>query len=96
LVGFGGDLKRDRSVRFETSVAYLLMRTLAVGAEYRDKPHNLSVDDERGAWDAFVAWTASRHVSVVAAFVSVGSILSPVTHDTSDQNGAYLSLQVGF
>jgi len=96
LVGFGGDLRRDRSVRFESSVAYLLSRTVAVGAEYRDKPHNLSVDDERGAWDAFVAWTASRHVSVVAAFVSLGSILSPVTHDTSDQNGAYLSLQVGF
>jgi len=96
LVGFGGDLKRDRSVRFESSVAYLLSRTVAIGAEYRDKPHNLSVDDERGAWDAFVAWTASRHVSVVAAFVSLGSILSPVTHDTSDQNGAYLSLQVGF
>jgi hypothetical protein len=96
LVGFGGDLKRDRSVRFESSVAYLLARTVAVGAEYRDKPHNLSVDDERGAWDAFVAWTASRHVSVVAAFVSAGSILSPVTHETRDQNGAYLSLQVGF
>jgi DUF3034 family protein len=96
LVGFGGDLRRGRSVRFESSVAYLLARTLAVGAEFRDKPHNLSVDDERDAWDAFVAWTASRHVSVVAAFVSVGSILSPVTHDTRDQNGAYLSLQVGF
>lgn len=96
LVGFGGDLKRDRSARFESSVAYLVARTVAVGAEYRDRPHNLSVDDERDAWDAFVAWTASRHVSIVAAFVSLGSILSPVTHDSRDQNGAYLSLQVGF
>ena len=96
LLGFGGDLRRDRTVRPEATVAYLLMRTLAVGAEYRDKPRNLTVDDERGAWDTFVAWTATRHVSLVAAFVSLGSILAPVTGESRDQHGAYLSLQVGF
>jgi hypothetical protein len=96
LLGFGGDRRRDRSVEFESTVAYLLSRTVAIGAEYRDKPHNLSIDDEHAAWDAFVAWAASRHVSVVAAYVSLGSILGAVTHETRDQNGAYLSLQVGF
>jgi hypothetical protein len=96
LLGFGGDLKRDRSVRPEATVAYLVLRTLAVGAEYRDKPRNLTVDDERGAWDGFVAWTATRHVSLVAAFVSLGSILAPVMGESRDQRGAYLSLQVGF
>jgi hypothetical protein len=96
LLGFGGDLKRRRSVNFEGTLAYLLMRTLAVGAEYRQMPHNLGVDDERAAWDAFVAWTASPHVSLVAAFVSLGSILGPATHQSRDQNGAYISLQVGF
>ena len=96
LLGFGGDLKRSRSLEFETTLAYLLSRTLAVGAEYRGRPHDLSVDDERGAWDAFIAWTPSRHISLVGAFVSLGGILGPVTGQTRDQNGAYVSLQVGF
>jgi len=96
LLGFGGDLNDSRSVEFETTIAYILTRKLAVGAEYRDKPHNLGVDDERAAWDVFAAWTPSRNISIVAAFVSLGSILAPVTKQSRDQNGAYLSLQVGF
>jgi Protein of unknown function (DUF3034) len=96
LLGFGGDRGHNRSVEFETTIAYILTRKLAVGAEYREKPHNLGVDDERAAWDAFAAWTPSRNVSIVAAFVSLGSILAPVTKESQDQNGAYLSLQVGF
>lgn len=96
LLGFAGDLHRKRSVQVESTVAYILSRTVAIGAEYRGKPRNLGVDDERGAWDVFLAWTASRHVSLVAAFVSLGSILSPVTRQSRDQDGAYVSLQVGF
>jgi Protein of unknown function (DUF3034) len=96
LLGFGGDLDRNRSVEFETTIAYMLTRKFAVGAEYRGKPHNLSVDDERAAWDVFAAWTASRNISIVAAYVSLGSILAPVTKQSRDQDGAYLSLQVGF
>jgi Protein of unknown function (DUF3034) len=96
LLGFGGDLKRSRSVEFETSIVYILARTLAVGAEYRQRPRNLAIDDEHAAWDAFVAWTASRNVSVVAGYVSLGSILGAATGQTRNQNGAYLSLQVGF
>ncbi len=96
LLGFGGEIKRRRSVEFETTLAYILSRTVAVGAEYRHKPHNLAIDDEHAAWDAFVAWTASRNVSVVAGFVSLGSILGAATGQTRDQNGAYFSVQVGF
>jgi hypothetical protein len=96
LLGFGGDLDHNRSVEFETTIAYILTRKFAVGAEYRDKPHNLSVDDEQGAWDVFAAWTASRNISIVGAYVSLGSILAPVTGQSRHQNGAYLSLQVGF
>jgi len=69
---------------------------LAVGAEYRVKPRNLSPDDEREAWDAFVAWTISRNLSVVAGYANLGSILAPVTQESPSQNGAYLSLQAGF
>jgi hypothetical protein len=43
-----------------------------------------------------VAWTASRNISVVAGYVSLGSILGAATGQTRNQNGAYLSLQVGF
>jgi DUF3034 family protein len=96
LLGFGGDLKRGRSVEFETTIAYILSRTVALGADYRQKPRNLAIDDEHAAWDAFVAWTATRNVSVVAAYVSLGSILGAATGQTRVQNGAYLSLQVGF
>ena len=80
----------------KTTLAYILTRKFAVGAEYREKPHNLSVDDERAAWDVFAAWTASRNISIVGAYVSLGSILAPVTKQSRDQHGAYLSLQVGF
>jgi hypothetical protein len=96
LLGFGGDRSNSRSAEFETTIAYILTRKFAVGAEYRDKPHNLAVDDERAAWDVFAAWTPSRNISIVGAFVSLGSILAPVTKQSRDQNGAYLSLQVGF
>jgi hypothetical protein len=96
LLGFGGDRSDNRSVEFETTIAYILTRKFAVGAEYRGKPHKLSVDNERAAWDAFAAWTPSRNISIVGAYVSLGSILAPVTTQSRDQNGAYLSLQVGF
>jgi hypothetical protein len=96
LLGFGGDVKRGRSVEPEATIAYVVTRTVAIGAEYRDKPSNLTVDDERGAYDAFVAWTASRNISVVAGYLSLGGIIAPVTGRSHDQHGAYLSLQAGF
>jgi hypothetical protein len=96
LLGFGGDRRNSRSVNAEVTLAYILTRKLAVGGEYRQKPHNLGVDDERGAWDVFAAWTPTRHVSVVAGFVSLGSILAPVSQVSRSQNGAYLSIQAGY
>jgi hypothetical protein len=96
LLGFGGDLKSDQSVEFAGSVAYLILRQVAIGAEYRTQPHNLSADDERGSWDAFVAWAPSRYVSLVAGYASIGSVLAPVSADASDHQGSYVSLQIGF
>jgi hypothetical protein len=96
LLGFGGDLKRGRSVEPEATIAYIVTRTVAVGAEYRARPHNLGVDEEHDAWDAFVAWTLSRHLSVVAGVVSLGGILAPVTGQARNQDGAYVSVQAGF
>ncbi|HEV7717259.1 MAG TPA: DUF3034 family protein, partial [Steroidobacteraceae bacterium] len=96
LLGFGGDRDDGYSLEPEAVVAYLFTRKLAGGVEYRSKPHNLSVDTEDDAWDAFLAWTPTRNISLVAAYVNLGSILGPVTGDTDDQKGAYLSFQVGF
>jgi hypothetical protein len=92
LLGFGP----DKEVVPEATVAWMLNRKLAVGAEYRDRPDNLAVDDESEAWDVFLAWTPTHNISLVAAYLNIGSVLAPVTGDTGDQDGAYLSLQVGF
>lgn len=96
ILGFGGDLRSGHSVEFQGTLAYLLTRTVAVGAEYRGRPHNLAADDENGAYDAFIAWTLSRNISLVGAVVRLGRILSPVTASNHDQVGGYVSLQVGF
>src|SRR5580693_5462977 len=81
LAGFGGDLKGDQSIEFAASAAYLVLRQVAVGGEFRSRPHNLSTDEERGAWDAFVAWAPTRYVSLVAGYASVGTILAPISGD---------------
>lgn len=91
ILGFGGDRNSGYSPQFETSVAYLLNRRVAIGAEYRTKPDNLNIADEDNAWDVFVAWTPNRHVSLTVAYVDLGNI---VIRDS--QRGFYASLQVGF
>jgi Protein of unknown function (DUF3034) len=92
LLGFGPDAE----VVPEATIAWMLSRKVAIGAEYRDRPDNLDADDESAAWDVFVAWTPTHNISLVAAYLNIGSVLAPVTGDTDDQAGAYLSLQVGF
>ncbi len=91
ILGFGGDRNSGYSPQLETSVAYLLNRRLAIGAEYRTKPDNLNIADEDNAWDVFAAWTPNRHVSLTVAYVDLGNI---VIRDS--QRGFYASLQVGF
>ena len=94
LLGFGGDRNSALQAMFEASLAYLVNRHLVVGLEYRQMPHNLSIDDERDAYDAFVAWLPSHNLSFTLAFVSLGTILKPF--EPRQQNGLYLSSQVGF
>ena len=93
LLGFGGD-KRDRyQVMPEISAAYLVNRKLAAGVEYRRKPRNLGVDNEKAYYDAFVAYFPTKHVSVTAAYAELGDI---TVFNTKRQHGLYLSLQAGF
>jgi len=96
LLGFGGDRHRGYSTKPEGTIAYLLTRKLAVGGEIRTGPHNLGVDDQTNAWTVFAAWTPTRNLSLVAAYLNIGSVLAPVTKVTRHQDGPYLSVQAGF
>ena len=93
LLGFGGDQGDSRKLMPEVSAAYLVNRQLALGAEYRRKPHNLAVDPEKAYYDAFVAWFPTKHVSVTAAYANLGKI---TVFNPKTQRGVYLSLQTGF
>lgn len=93
LLGFGGDLRDSRRLMPEISAAYLVTRKLAVGAEYRRKPHNLGVDDEKAYYDAFVAWFPTKNFSVTAAYAELGDI---TIFNPRKQRGVYLSVQAGF
>jgi hypothetical protein len=96
MLGFGGDRHRGYSTKPEGTIAYLLTRKLALGAEIRTGPHNLSVDDQTNAWTIFAAWAPTRNLSLVAAYLNIGSVLAPVTHVSRHQDGPYLSVQAGF
>jgi hypothetical protein len=93
LLGFGGDLNDGYRLMPEVSVAYLLNRSWVAGAEYRRKPHNLSIDNEKDYADAFIAYFPNKHVALTLAYVTLGDI---TVFNPKRQNGAYLSLQAGF
>jgi hypothetical protein len=93
LLGFGGDKGDSERAKLEVSVAYMVSRKLVAGLEYRMKPRNLGVDNEKAYYDAFVAWFPSKNVSVTAAYAVLGDI---TLFNPTRQRGAYLSVQTGF
>jgi hypothetical protein len=93
LLGFGGDKKDQYQAQLEGSIAYLINRKLVVGAEYRMKPRNLGVDNEKDFSDVFVAYFPSKNFSVTAAYVQLGDI---TIFNPKKQRGWYLSMQAGF
>ncbi|MDM4766857.1 DUF3034 family protein [Pelomonas sp. SE-A7] len=100
LLGFGGTASSSLSLQPEVSVAWLLNRTLAIGAEFRAKPDKLN-PSALGAglreddWkDLFIAWAPSKQFSLTAAWVDLGSIVPAVK--PKRQTGAYLSAQLAF
>lgn len=90
ILGFGGD-DPDRQWHAEAALAVFATRDIAIGAEYRQKPDNLSALREQSARDLFVAWFPDRRMSVTAAWLDLGAIAGQ-----SDQTGFYLSLQAAF
>lgn len=91
ILGFGGDRNNSYEPEFEGSVAYLLSRNWAIGAEYRQKPNNLGIAKEDDWYDAFVAWAPTKHVSLTLAYADLGNIVIK-----DNQRGLYASVQVGF
>jgi hypothetical protein len=91
LLGFGGDKNGGYSTEFEGSLALLLTRRVAIGAEYRTKPDNLSFAREQNAADVFLAFFLNKNLSATLAYVDLGDIAT-----IQNQRGAYVSLQVGF
>lgn len=101
LLGFGGAHAQRRKLQPEISVARLLSPRVAVGAEFRAKPDNLSRSvlgagalKETPWWDVFVAWAPTKDVSMTAAFVDLGKIAPAL--QPRRQTGAYLSVQLAF
>ncbi len=91
LLGFGGDQGDRRQLMPELAVAVLLRDDLALGAEWRAKPDRLSAFREDAAWDVFAAWFVHRHLSLTAAWLTLGNIA-----DKPAQRSLYLSAQIGF
>lgn len=91
ILGFGGDRDDGYKPQVEVSAAYLLSRTVAIGAEYRSKPDNLSIAGEDDWKDVFIAWAPNRRFSLTLAYVDLGNI---VIRDR--QRGVYASLQASF
>jgi truncated hemoglobin YjbI len=92
ILGFGGDKGDHARLQPEISVAWLAHRTVAIGAEYRRKPHNLGVDPEKAYYDVFAAWFPNKNMSVTAAYANLGTI---TVFNPKTQKGWYLSLQAG-
>jgi hypothetical protein len=91
ILGFGGDRKDGRSINAELSAAMFVTDEIVAGAEFRQKPDNLSSFGEDDFWDLFAAYFPSKHFSVTAAYTDLGRIAM-----MPGQHGWYLSLQGGF
>ena len=108
LLGYGATLGGDESkysLQPEFSVAYLLSKNVAVGAEYRVMRNKLQTAGQAAGlgnglrasdWkDVFIAWAPTKNVSLTLAYVDLGVIV-PATTASRKQTGYYLSAQIAF
>jgi hypothetical protein len=91
LLGFGGDKNDDYQAMGEVSAGVFLHDRVLLGAEYRQKPDNLSAFREEEFYDVFLAFLPSKRASLTAAYTQLGQIA-----DKKDQKALYLSLQLSF
>lgn len=90
ILGFGTAVRDKYDAVFEGSVAWLLRKDLAIGAEFRQKPDHLPFKENNWS-DLFIAWAPSKNVSITLAYADLGNIVIK-----DDQKATYLSVQVGF
>jgi Protein of unknown function (DUF3034) len=90
LLGFGGD-SGGYKIEPETSALIFLTDNLLLGAEYRQKPSNLTAFKEDSAADAFIAYSPLKNVSFVVAWADLGHIAGKPA-----QQGYYLSFWMGY
>ena len=108
LLGYGatlGGANNSYTLQPEFSVAYLINKNVAIGAEYRSMRNRLAQvgaaaglgDGLRATdWkDIFIAWAPSKNISLTLAYVDLGLIV-PATTQSRKQTGYYLSAQVAF
>jgi hypothetical protein len=100
LLGFGSSNDNGYHAEFGGSVAVLLNRGLAVGAEYRTQPmEQKAVGQQNNYADIFVAWFPAKHLSVTAAYAYLGDVAPAVDSppgSTKNQSAFYLSTQLAF
>jgi hypothetical protein len=100
LLGFGGTGHTSYKLQPELSLALLLRKNVAIGAEYRAKPDNLNPSllgtglKEQDWKDVFIAWAPSKHLSLTLAHVDLGAIVPAVV--PKRQTGTYLSAQLAY
>jgi hypothetical protein len=90
LLGFGGDAEGYR-LEPEFSAAVWLSDDVLLGAEYRDKPSELTAFKEDSAEDAFIAWAPIKNLTLTGAWTDLGRIAGK-----SAQRGFYISLWLGY
>jgi hypothetical protein len=108
LLGYGATLGGNEDkygLQPEFSIAYLLTKNIAVGAEYRFMRNKLETAGRAAGlgnglrsqdWkDVFIAWAPSKNFSLTLAYVDLGVIV-PATSGNRKQTGYYVSAQVAF
>ncbi|MGP1721068.1 DUF3034 family protein [Shewanella frigidimarina] len=88
LLGFGTATNNHYQLQAEASIAVLLTDNIALGYEYKQKPDQLGFAEENDWQDIFMAWFVNKHLSVVGAYVDLGSIAG-----FEQQQGWYLSVE---
>jgi hypothetical protein len=108
LLGYGATLggNEDKySLQPEFSIAYLVSKNIAIGAEYRFMRNKLEGAGRTAGlgnglrsddWkDIFIAWAPTKNFSLTLAYVDLGVIV-PATTVNRKQTGYYVSAQVAF
>lgn len=85
LLGFGGANNDNYKLNFEAT-AGVVLRHIAFGVEYRQKPDNLGLNEDD--WmDVFISYFPNKHISLTLAYLDLGSIAGSDT-----QSGYYISI----